>query len=180
MILIVNLCAEKLHYFEFVLPVEDILSSRKISFFTKNYKDITSEDLFKADKIIVCGTSLMDNVYLENLDFFRPFLDFGKPILGICAGFQILGLLLEGNLKPNFMVGLFENNFDKPFLGSQGKIKTYHLHKNTIDFPQKCSLELHYFEGNLVSFADRKRNLIGVLFHPEVRNKEMILSFVRE
>ena len=71
MILIINLCKEKLHYYEFVKPIEDILKNKKIGFFTKNYKKISADDLKEAEKIIICGTSLKDNEFLEDINKFE-------------------------------------------------------------------------------------------------------------
>ena len=70
MILIINICKEKLHYLEFVKPIEDILRKEKIEYQTIYYKKITDKELLnkKLEKIIICGTSLKDNGYLENLE----------------------------------------------------------------------------------------------------------------
>ena len=65
-ILILNICKEKLHYFEFVRPIEKILESLGIIFYTKHYTKFLDEDL-KAEKIIICGTSLADKDYLKNM-----------------------------------------------------------------------------------------------------------------
>ena len=65
MILIINVCEEKLHYYEFVKPIEDIVVE---DYFVKNYVDISKEDLERADKVIICGTSLKDNCFLKLLE----------------------------------------------------------------------------------------------------------------
>ena len=36
-ILLINVCEQKLHYFEFVKPIENILKDEKKDFFTKHY-----------------------------------------------------------------------------------------------------------------------------------------------
>ena len=95
MILLINICKEKLHYLEFVKPIEDILDKNNIKFNTKYYKKIVDNDL-KADKIIICGTSLIDNDFLEDLDYFRWLKIYQKPILGICGGMQILSIFYKG------------------------------------------------------------------------------------
>lgn len=104
-ILVLSTCAEKLHELEFVRPVEDVLrgkgfsgdsenlSGRHIDFFTKHYSEVSEEDLENCDKVIICGTSLRDDKYLEDLEKFDWLLDFDKPVFGICAGMQILGLV---------------------------------------------------------------------------------------
>lgn len=48
MILLINTCKEKLHYYEFVKSIEDILKENKIKFFTQHYNEITDKDLKKA------------------------------------------------------------------------------------------------------------------------------------
>ena len=68
MILIISICKEKLHELEFVKPIEDILKNNNAKFATKHYSKISKADLQRADKIIICGTSLKDNEYLQNLD----------------------------------------------------------------------------------------------------------------
>jgi len=67
MILLINICKEKLHELEFVKPIENILNKNKIEFQTKHYKKISKDDL-NADKIVICGTSLKDKEYLEDID----------------------------------------------------------------------------------------------------------------
>ena len=61
--LIINICKEPLHYYEFVKPIEDIVKEKAI-----HYKDV--KDISKEDYIIICGTSLRDNDYLKHDLFF--------------------------------------------------------------------------------------------------------------
>ena len=44
-ILVINICKEPLHYFEFVKPIEDILKNNKLDCFVKHYLDITEADI---------------------------------------------------------------------------------------------------------------------------------------
>src|SRR3989344_7799215 len=138
MILIINICKEKLHYLEFVKPIEDILRKEKIEYQTIYYKKITDKELLnkKLEKIIICGTSLKDNGYLENLEHFK-WINFpklkgspesslgecpagssleGKPILGICGGMQIISLIFGGILVENKEIGQIKVRFRKEFL----------------------------------------------------------------
>src|SRR3989338_3023769 len=135
-ILIINICKEKLHYFEFVKPIEDILKNsnqktKNIKFFTKHYTKLNSLDVDKADRIIICGTSLKDNDFAkdENIATFNWIKPHAKPILGICGGLHFISY-------------------------TKSKI------------PQAIKHETG--------------EIYGVLFHPEVRNKELILYFVKQ
>ncbi|MBI2044309.1 hypothetical protein HYT24_03020 [Candidatus Pacearchaeota archaeon] len=161
MILVINICKEKLHELEFVKPIEDVLRENSKKFFTKHYKELNKKDLEKAEKAIICGTSLRDNEFLENTKKFSWIKDFKKPILGICGGSHIIGLALGYKLKKKKEIGLREINLDKEFLGIKGKIQVYHLHGLEV-LP-----EVYY-----------KDNFYATVFHPEVRNKKMIENFI--
>ena len=160
MILLINICKEKLHFYEFVKPVGDILVKNKIKGFIRHYTCLTKKDLAKAEKIIICGTSLKDNEFLDNIKKFDWITDFPGPVLGICGGAHVIGLVLGYKLKKKTGIGLEEINFKKAFLGSLGKKQVYHLHNSKV-LPETF----------------QKKNIFSVLFHPEVRNKEMILNF---
>jgi len=179
MILIINICKEKLHYFEFVKPIEDILKNNNIKFFTKDYTLINKEDLKKANKVIICGTSLKNNKFIEDLDKFSWIEEFNKPILGICGGMQIILLLYGGELKKEKEIGFSKENFKKEFLGVEGEVEVYHLHNNSVDFFWGRHFDV-FSSGKIVqAIKHKEKEIYGVLFHPEVRNKQMILEFVR-
>jgi len=162
MILLINICKEKLHFHEFVKPVGDILVKNKIKGFIRHYTCLAKKDLKKAEKIIICGTSLKDNDFLDNIKKFRWITSFPGPVLGICGGAHVIGLTLGKKIKKKTGIGLKEVNFKKPFLGFEGKKQVYHLHNLQV-LPETF----------------HKKNIYSVLFHPEVRNKEMILNFAK-
>jgi GMP synthase (glutamine-hydrolysing) len=174
MILIVSVCREKLHYFEFVKPIEDVV---KDGFVTKHYSEIGEDDLEKVDKVIICGTSLRDDGFIDDLSKFGWIKDFEKPVFGICAGFQIIGMVYGGRLKKKLEIGFFREKFDKEFLGLSGEQEVYHLHNNYVEFSKDFDV---FSDGKIAQAVKYKgKEIYGVLFHPEVRQKEMILEFVK-
>ncbi|MCL5730317.1 MAG: hypothetical protein M1165_02005 [Candidatus Pacearchaeota archaeon] len=162
MLLIINICKERLHYHEFVRPIEDILRNKGIKFLTKNYLELKNSDIGKADKIIITGTSLKDNDFMMHLDKFSWLKDFKKPILGICGGSHIIGVALGYRLKKKKEIGFREINLKKEFLGVSGKLEIYHLH------------QFYALPG-----VFHKDNFYATLFHPEVRNMEIIENFAK-
>jgi hypothetical protein len=122
-VLVVSLCKYELHESEFVRPVLNILIDNCINYSLKNYKDINSNLVEDFDKIILCGTGLLDNDFLNNLNNFNWILNYNGDILGICAGMQILGLVYGGNLKKKTEIGFYSEEFNFNFLGLIGKKK---------------------------------------------------------
>lgn len=183
MILVINICKEKLHYLEFVKPIEDILREKNIEYKTIYYKKITDKELFnkKLEKIIICGTSLKDNEYLQNLEHFKwiKFSKLNKPILGICGGMQILSLIFGGVLIENKEIGQIKIHFEREFFNFKSPLaEVYLLHNYAVlnkDFEVFASSQ----EIEIPQAVKHKtKEIYGVLFHPEVRNKEMILNFI--
>jgi anthranilate/para-aminobenzoate synthase component II len=182
-ILLINICKEKLHYYEFVSPIEGILKKNKKKFFTKSYAELHSEDLEMCEKVIICGTSLSDNEFSNDFRKFDWLENFDKPVLGICGGMQIIGLVFGGQIKKQTEIGFYRENFENDFLGLSGEVEVYHLHNNYVDFNTFSDFEV-FSESkdgvNKISQAVKHKNkeIYGVLFHPEVRQKELILNFL--
>ena len=173
-ILIVNVCKDKLHYFEFVKPIEDILKRKKIKFVTKRYKKIKKQDL--KDTIIICGTSLKDDNFLKHMEKFKWIAKTHAKILGICAGMQIIALIFGGKLKEKTEIGYYHEYFNK-FLNLKGKQQVYHLHNYYVTLPK----EFKAYSKGIIPQAIKHKNkkIYGVLFHPEVRQKNLILEFAK-
>jgi len=177
MILIINLCKEKLHYYEFVKPVEDILKKNKKTFSTKHYKQLNENDLSKCDKVIICGTSLKDFEYLKNLDKFNWIKNFDKSLLAICGGMQIVGRLWGSRMRDKVEMGFYKENFQQNFLGMIGEKEVYHLHNQYVIFPRDFT---EFTKSEIPQAVKHKtKEIYGVLFHPEVRNKELIEEFAK-
>lgn len=175
-ILLIDICKEKLGFYEFVKPVGDVLIKNNVKGFVRSYDCLKKSDLERASSVIICGTTLFDSVFIGAAKKFEWLKDFDKPVLGICGGMQIIGLIFGGKLKKKTEIGYYDENFSKNFLGLEGKQEVYHLHNNYVDF---SGLDFDVFSGKKVTQAvkHKKKEIYGVLFHPEVRNKNLIQEF---
>ncbi len=175
MILIISVCSEKLHENEFVKPLEKFVGKNS---FVKGFDNLTSKDLERADKVIISGTSLKDFEYLKNLDKFSWIKGFEKPLLGICAGMQIMGLTFGSKVLEEKHVGAFREKFNCESLKFKGEKEVYYLHNKAVSLPfgfLKLNSDLDY----PTFFKHSSREIYGVLFHPEVYNGELIEEFVK-
>jgi GMP synthase-like glutamine amidotransferase len=178
MILIINVCKEKLHFLEFVKPVCDILEDNKIKYFILDYKLLKLSDFKKCSKIIICGTSLFDNKFIKDIRKFEWIKNTDKSILGICAGMQIIGAVYGAKLIKKTEIGYYSEDFIKEFLCLSGDSEVYHLHNYYADFSKLKDFE-SYSSGEINQAVKHKnKSIYAVLFHPEVRNKNLILEFI--
>lgn len=177
MILIISTCKEKLHELEFVKPIEKILKEINVKYFIKNYKKISKEDLGKSEKIIISGTSLKDNEFIKGIEKFNWIKNYDKPLLGICAGMQIIGLIFGGKLRKKREIGYYKENFVKNFLGLENEYEVYHLHNYYISLPKDFEVYSESIGKIPQAIKHKSKKIYGVLFHPEVRNRKLIEKF---
>ncbi len=180
-ILIINTCKEKLHYFEFVKPIEDIIKNINEKYITLHYFELTKKDLEKTDKIIICGTSLKDMEYLKYIDKFNFLKSINKKVLGICSGMQIICLIFECKLVKGVEIGKTLVNFPENFLGLQEEKEVYSLHTLTIKEDKILRKNFNIFSKSkyIQAIKHKQKEIYGVLFHPEVRQKALILEFIK-
>jgi GMP synthase-like glutamine amidotransferase len=179
-ILIIDLCHKKesLHSNEFVKPIENIVKKIK-KYDIVHYLDIKTISLEKYNKIILCGNALKDFEYLSHIDKFNFIKKFKGDILGICAGAHIIGSIYNAKINQGEEIGLIKIKIIKKniILNNVNFNQTYSLHSKYIE-------NLNEFEILAVSekynqiFKHKNKNIYAILFHPEVRNKELIHNFL--
>ncbi len=179
-ILLVDLCFEKdsLSQYEFVHPIRDTLQKLGYLCNILHYTKVKPQDLANHDKIILCGTGLLDNVYAGHLEFFSWIKDFKKPILGICAGMQVISAVYGGSIVPNQAIGLEEIEVvgGSSLLGEPRQIEGYHLHNYAGTLPEGF-LPLAGRIDAVEAFRHAAHPTYGVIFHPEVRNRWILERF---
>ncbi|HEX7445299.1 MAG TPA: gamma-glutamyl-gamma-aminobutyrate hydrolase family protein [Methanothrix sp.] len=179
-ILLADLCYEKnsLSQYEFVHPIREAME--KFGFPCKicHYTEIEEDVLESSDKVILCGTALKDNAYMKQIKAFYWLKDLKKPILGICAGMQVISGFFGGSIVQHPAIGLnrIEITGSSPLLGEPRKIEGYHLHNYAATLPEGFL----WLAGKLdfpEAFQHRTLPIYGIMFHPEVRNRWILERF---
>lgn len=176
MILIIDLCNEALHSAEFFIPVVNIakeFGDVKIA----HYLELKQEDIDNSSGIILCGTALKDDKYLENMDKFEWLLYYDKKVLGICAGMQLISLIFGGKkLASGLEIGKTEVFFKNTPFNMKESEYVYSLHKIAVSCPPSFKI---YGESKkcIQMIGHEKKRIWGVMFHPEVMNEKIIERF---
>jgi GMP synthase (glutamine-hydrolysing) len=177
MILLISTNSEPMHDLEFVKPIEKILHEHKIKFITIHYSKLNPSYIKKADKIIISGTSLQDNKFLKDINKFEFIKNYKKPVLGICAGMQIISIIFGSKINYKTEIGYYFEFFYKNFFSLEGEHEVYHLHNNYTTLPKDF---ISYTKGKIPqAIKHKERDIYGVLFHPEIRNKKIIETFIK-
>ncbi|MDD3976931.1 MAG: glutamine amidotransferase [Methanomicrobium sp.] len=187
--------SESLSFFEYVKPIEEIIKKSEMFFKTVHYSELekksessnNSEEysglqnflLKKATGIILCGTALKDNEFLKKTEIFQFLRYTDIPVLGICAGLQVIAKLFGGNLIENKKIGMttVKKISDSPVLRSMDKFEAYELHKNSFELPPDF-LILAESDTDIQVIKHRYKLIFGVIFHPEVRNERVVENFL--
>jgi GMP synthase-like glutamine amidotransferase len=178
MILIIDMNFKKdsLGFPEFVSPIVAVVEELE-ECFVRHYSELRQEDLSNCSRIILSGTALKDNATLKQTEKFEWIKDYDKPILGVCAGMQTIGLVFGARLERCLEIGMTQIatlNANSLFSST---FKAYALHNYSI----QPSTEFDVLADSakcVQAIKHKQKDIYGVLFHPEVRNKEIIQHFI--
>jgi GMP synthase-like glutamine amidotransferase len=191
MILVVDLCWKKnsLSRPEFVDPVASALRKAGAEIKVLHYSELTSDrsskqlyrDLLECDGAVLCGTAIQDNFYAVEMDKFSWIKDhnYRKPILGICAGMQVIASAFGGKIIPRPAIGMEKVDIikDTELLGEPRQIEGYHLHSYGATVPKGFHLVAGFYH-KADAFVHERRPIYGLIFHPEVRNRWILQKFM--
>lgn len=179
-ILLADLCYEKnsLSMFEFVHPIRESMERSGFPCKICHYTEIEDDVLANYDKVILCGTALKDNAFMEQIEAFYWLKDLKKPILGICAGMQVISALFGGSIVQHPAIGLNMIGITRssPLLGEPRQIEGYHLHNYAASLPEGF-LRLAGKPDVPEAFQHCTLPIYGIIFHPEVRNRWILERF---
>jgi GMP synthase-like glutamine amidotransferase len=178
MILVVDMNGKRdsLGYYEFVLPILEIAQKLELCL-VKHYSEVTSADISNCSRIILSGTALKDNVTLNEPEKFSWLRNTDKPVLGICAGMQTMGAVFGLVLTRSLEIGMTEMTTlnENPLFSAA--FKAYSLHNYSVESSEEFEV-LAESPRCLQAMKHRQKPIYGVLFHPEVRNGEILKRFI--
>lgn len=148
----------------------------------------TSEVLARRPRAVILSGGPA-SVYGEGAPRYDPALfEAGLPVLGICYGMQLMAFLLGGRVergdRREYGRALLEVTDDSDlFAGVEPRTECWMSHGDLVLEAPPGFAVLARTEGSPVAaFADRRRRLYGVQFHPEVvhtpRGRDLLGNFL--
>jgi GMP synthase-like glutamine amidotransferase len=179
MILIVDMNWKKnsLGYYETVAPLAVVAKEFDIVV-VKHYSELQAKDIMNCSKIILSGTTLKDATALQESEKFLWLKETDKPVLGICAGMEAMGLVFGLHLTPCLEIGMTQITTlkDNPLFLST--FKAYSLHSYAIE-PSEDFEILAESTHCIQAIKHKQKPLYGVMFHPEVRTEDILKRFIK-
>jgi GMP synthase (glutamine-hydrolysing) len=143
----------------------------------KHFLDVHTSELENYSHIVLSGATLKDLEAQNHLNCFGWIKSTIKPVVGICAGMQIISLIYGTPLRHCLGVGMAEIKTTKSNLLFSGTFQAYTLHSLTVSASETFEV-LAESEKCIQAIKIWEKPIYGVLFHPEVRNQEILKNFV--
>jgi len=177
-ILVVDMNWQKdsLAYGEFVAPIVSVVKSFE-ECEVRHFSELSPQDLDASSKVVLSGTSLKDFTTLNHLEEFSWVRTYRKPVLGICAGVQTICKVFGETLTSCLQVGMIDIETVALNPLFEGKFRAYSLHSLSVA-PNHTFTVLGKSSECVEAVKHREKEIYGVLFHPEVRNPQILRRFV--
>jgi GMP synthase (glutamine-hydrolysing) len=161
---------------EFVEPIASIVGEgARVVSLTK----LDPAGVEEADAVIICGTALADDGYLDHQERLAWLSTTDVPVLGICAGMQLVALHNGASLVPGKEIGMvpIEPTMDNPLITEP--MEVYCLHKYDLEDLDQFQV-LARSTRCVQAISHGERQLYGIVFHPEVRRGGVVSRFLDE
>jgi len=180
-ILLVDLCYREgsLGFDEYVMPVERIVERSGFKASSVHFRSVSPADFQDAEAVILCGTPLADNAFLENVGAFSWLEKTEIPVLGVCAGMEMLCKTFGGVLGHCTEIGMtgIRVTVTDPFFPESLSFSAYELHTIACRDPGPFKV-LAVSDRCIQVIRHPVRPVYGVMFHPEVRNEWAVERFL--
>lgn len=180
-ILIVNNAEKEIS--RFTAPIEDILKRVDIECRTIQYSDLLKTDLDSYNAIILSASPHGDDIVEHHQKYYQWVKSSTVPVLGICAGHQIVGRLFRADLirSKEKEIGSHYveiHQQDPIFRGYEKRFLVEQAHNDSITLPEDFVLLAHSRKCRVQVMRHKSRLIFTTQFHAEISNKELIINFV--
>ena len=161
---------------EFVMPIAQVVGGRD-DYEIRHYSRVDGKVAAGYERVILSGAPLKDNEFIKRIHAFDWLRVFERPVLGICAGMEAIAAIFGSELVRCQEIGMteIETVSDNPLFS--GNFNAYALH-NLAMLPSGEFDVLAKSVNCIQAIKHKSKPTYGVLFHPEVRNTEILDRFM--
>jgi GMP synthase (glutamine-hydrolysing) len=166
---------------KFVAPIIRCLTSAGIESGLVAYENIPA-DLSSYGGVIISASPRGDDIVETHIPYYQWIRNFSKPILGICHGHQVIGVIHGADLIRDTQsengLYLVNKEEDSPlFTGLDTNFKVEQHHKDSITLPDKFRLLASSKKCRVQAMVHQAKPIYTIQFHAEKKPK-IILNFV--
>jgi GMP synthase (glutamine-hydrolysing) len=165
---------------EFVAPITRILAGAGLQSDTVSYDNIpTDQESYSG--VIISASPQGDDIVEDHTPYFQWIKQTDKPVLGICHGHQVIGVmhgadLIRDTQSENEDMTIIIKEDHPLFAGYNKSMRVASYHNDAITLPEGFRLMASSERCRVQAMAHRTKRLYTVQFHAE-KNPEIILNF---
>lgn len=166
----------------FVDPIQEALHKTEVTVHTKEHSEIPDDTY---DAVIISASSKGNNANFNARLKLLAWLRTTKlPVLGICAGHQLIGKLFGGELisdqeSEDGISTVRVQKEDPIFEGYGDEFNVEQHHNDSITLPENFELLASSLRCRVQAIRHRERPLYGVQWHAEQSNPDIIRNFIK-
>ncbi len=165
---------------EYVMPIERAVKAAGYGYDTAHRSALPASLAGGDGAVILCGTAVGDNAVIDAAGSFDWLKEHTGPVLGICVGANLICRAFGGGLKELDEIGHVrlrgEGGPDDPVIGPLDGQEAYVTRALGPVLPEGFRA-LARSDAGVQAFVHKERPVYGILFHPEVRHREIISRF---
>lgn len=170
---------------DFVDPIKEALNGMNVDIDIHEWREIFDDDAFeKYAAVIISASPRGNNANLEDrLKSFEWIKTTTKPVLGICAGHQIIGCIFGSTLIKNQEIedGILPVHIqtdDLIFKGYTNQFDVDQSHVDSVTLPVDFELLASSPQCRVQAMRHKERLIYSVQWHAEKSTQEIIRNYI--
>lgn len=171
----------------FVDPIKEALLTTKVDIHIKEYSEMLKDccDIDAYDAVIISASPKGNNANFDTrLKSFNWLRTTSLPVLGICAGHQLIGKLFGGELisdqeSEDGISTVRIQKKDPIFEGCMDEFTVEQHHNDSITLPKDFDLLATSLHCRVQAIRHKTKPLYGVQWHAERSNPDIIRNFIK-